>query len=457
MAVKKINRDNDEIDILELLKKWWSFRKLVIFGTLIVALLSSFVFIFYYNVLNQQKQNYVSAVIKSNFGDSSRIISAFKSKAYIEEALKSMSIELSPNDLTNNMLFLKSTDPLSKNLKDKIISLDEKTLRSLSLTDEALTSIIESLDNNSKDLVTIEFYHEQLNLSYEQSKNFILKLSDVVNRNLILRSTREAYSITKIDTREFDIFFNDAERLSRLSNIINSIQNNLSQMKSKYSLLLSNIDLEELSTLANISQKLLFEISKDLGNTIAIDALNINISEKERDINDLKDSLEYLDTQRLETFKTEAQNSEANVSSQNTTQLDGQVFDKILTIGSTINLNSFRLKTVENIQLLQKQKSELITQKDLLNLPFEYELYNDELTLEMISERIFFLVDKINKVSEQILDLTEPKNAIEVLANPELIELNSKPIAEYIKYVLILSILGFFIISLISILIPARR
>lgn len=138
MAVKKINRDNDEIDILELLKKWWSFRKLVIFGTLIVALLSSFVFIFYYNVLNQQKQIYVSAVIKSNFGDNSRIISAFKSKAYIEEALKGMSIELSPNDLTNNMLFLKSTDPLSKNLKDKIISLDEKTLRSLSLTDEAL-------------------------------------------------------------------------------------------------------------------------------------------------------------------------------------------------------------------------------------------------------------------------------------------------------------------------------
>jgi len=457
MAVKKINRDNDEIDILELLKKWWSFRKLVIFGTLIVALLSSFVFIFYYNVLNQQKQIYVSAVIKSNFGDSSRIISAFKSKAYIEEALKSMSIELSPNDLTNNMLFLKSTDPLSKNLKDKIVSLNEETLRSLSLTDEALTSIIESLDNNSKDLVTIEFYHEQLNLSYEQSKNFILKLSDVVNRNLILRSTREAYSINKIDTGEFDIFFNDAERLSRLSNIVNSIQNNLSQMKSKYSILLSNIDLEELSTLANISQKLLFEISKDLGNTIAIDTLNISISQKERDISDLKNSLEYLDTQKLETFKTEAQNSEANVSSQNTTQIDGQVFDKILTIGSTINLNSFRLKTVENIQLLQKQKSELITQKDLLNLPFEYELYNDELTLEMISERIFFLVDKINKASEQILDLTEPKNAIEVLANPELIELNSKPIAEYIKYVLILSILGFFIISLISILIPARR
>jgi hypothetical protein len=456
MAVKKINHNSDEIDISELLKKWWSFRKLVIFGTLIVALLSSFVLIFYNNVLNQQKQNYVSAVIKSNFGDSSRIISAFKSKAYIEEALKGMSIELPPNDLTNNMLFLKSTDPLSKNLKDKIISLDEKTLRSLSLTDEALTSIIESLDNNSKDLVTIEFYHEQLNLSYEQSKNFILKLSDVVNRNLILRSTREAYSINKIDTREFDIFFNDAERLSRLSNIINSIQNNLSQMKSKYSLLLSNIDLEELSTLANISQKLLFEISKDLGNTIAIDTLNINISQKERDISDLKNSLEYLDTQRLETFKSEAQKSEANVSSPNTT-LDGQVFDKILTIGSTINLNSFRLKTVENIQLLQKQKSELITQKDLLNLPFEYELYNDELTLEMISERIFFLVDKINKVSEQILDLTEPKNAIEVLANPELIELNSKPIAEYIKYVLILSILGFFIISLISILIPARR
>ena len=221
--------------------------------------------------------------------------------------------------------------------------------------------------------------------------------------------------------------------------------------------MLTNIDLEELSTLANISQKLLFEISKDLGNTIAIDTLNINISQKERDISDLKNSLEYLDNQKLEAFKSEVQNSEANVSSQNTTQLDGQIFDKILSIGSTINLNSFRLKTVENIQLLQKQKSDLIKQKDLLNLPFEFELYNDELTLEMITERIFVLVDKINKVSDQILDLTEPKNAIEVLENPELNELNSKPIAEYIYYVLILSILGFFIISFISIFIPARR
>ena len=45
MAIKKINRDNDEIDILELLKKWWSFRKLVIFGTLIIGLVATFILI----------------------------------------------------------------------------------------------------------------------------------------------------------------------------------------------------------------------------------------------------------------------------------------------------------------------------------------------------------------------------------------------------------------------------
>ena len=45
MAVKKINHNSDEIDISELLKKWWSFRKLVIFGTLIIGLVATFILI----------------------------------------------------------------------------------------------------------------------------------------------------------------------------------------------------------------------------------------------------------------------------------------------------------------------------------------------------------------------------------------------------------------------------
>jgi hypothetical protein len=53
--------------------------------------------------------------------------------------------------------------------------------------------------------------------------------------------------------------------------------------------------------------------------------------------------------------------------------------------------------------------------------------------------------------------MTEPKSAFEIIKNPELIELNSKPVTEYIKIILILTILSFFIISFISILIPAKK
>jgi hypothetical protein len=122
--------------------------------------------------------------------------------------------------------------------------------------------------------------------------------------------------------------------------------------------------------LANISQKLLYEISKKLGNTIAIDTLNVRINQKERDIEDLKSSLEYLDNQKIETFGSTNQNSSSNEASGNITQLDAEVFDKILSIGSVLNLNSFRLSTVQKIQQLQQEKSDLINQKELLNLPF---------------------------------------------------------------------------------------
>jgi hypothetical protein len=53
--------------------------------------------------------------------------------------------------------------------------------------------------------------------------------------------------------------------------------------------------------------------------------------------------------------------------------------------------------------------------------------------------------------------MTEPKSAFEIIKNPELIELNSKPITEYMKVILILTILSFFTISFVSILIPAKK
>ena len=459
MAAKKINQNNDEIDILELLKKWWSFRKLVIFGTLIIGLVATFILILTNEAYLNKKQNYVTAVIKSDLGDkSSLIISAYKSQPYIIEALKRLSLDIDPNELLENLIIKESTDPLTENLKNQILSTDEKKLKSLALTNEELTKIIQNLNDNSKELITIQLYHEPLNISVEQAKNFIVNLSKTINKNLLLRTSRENNEITLIDTASIKInYLNENEEIARLSNIVNSAQRNISVMKTTYSSLLKNYDLENLTTLANISQKLLFELSKKLGNSIAIDTLNVSINQKERDIEDLKSSLEYLDNQKIEAFGSTNQNSSSNEASGNITQLDAEVFDKILSIGSVLNLNSFRLSTVQKIQQLQQEKSDLINQKELLNLPFYYDIDLKLNPLDAVSKRVISLGEEINKVSSQILDMTEPKSAFEIIKNPELIALNSKPVTEYIKIILILTILSFLIISFISILIPAKK
>ena len=456
MAVKKINHSSDEIDILELLKKWWSFRKLVIFGTLIIGLVATFILILNNEAYLNKKQNYVTAVIKSDLGDkSSLILSSYKSQPYIIEALKRLSLDIDPNKLSDNLIIKKSTDPLTENLKNQILSTDEKKLKSLALTNDELSKIIQNLNDNSKDLIAIQLYHEPLNISVAQAKNFIISLSETINQNLLLRSSREDNSITLIKTDNIKInYLNENEVISRLSNIINSAQRNISIMKTEYTSLLKNYDLDNLSTLTNISQKLLYEISKKLGNTIAIDTLNVRINQKERDIEDLKSSLEYLDNQKIQSFAT-SQNNSSNEASGNITQLDAEVFDKILSIGSVLNLNSFKLNTVEKIQELQQEKSDLIKQKELLNLPLQYDFKTTN--LDVVSKRVIFLAEEVNKVNSQILDMTEPKSAFEIIKNPELIELNSKEITDYIKIILILTILSFFIISFISILIPAKK
>jgi len=457
MAVKKINQNNDEIDILELLKKWWSFRKLVIFGTLIIGLVATFILILTNETYLNKKQNYVTAVIKSDLGDqSSLILSSYKSQPYIIEALKRLSLDIDPNKLSENLILKESTDPLTENLRNKILSADDKKLKSLALTNDEISKIIKDLNDNSKELITIQLYHKPLNISAAQAKNLILSLSDTVNKNLVLRSSREKNNITLINTDNIKTdYLNENEEIARLSNIVNSAQRNISVMKTTYSSLLKNYDLENLTTLANISQKLLYEISKKLGNTIAIDTLNVRINQKERDIEDLKSSLEYLDNQKIETFGSTNQNSSSNEASGNITQLDAEVFDKILSIGSVLNLNSFRLSTVQKIQQLQQEKSDLINQKELLNLPFYIDV--EKYDLDTVSKRVIFLGEEVNKVNSQILDLTEPKSAFEIIKNPELIELNSKPVTEYIKIILILTILSFLIISFISILIPAKK
>jgi hypothetical protein len=456
MAVKKINHNSDEIDISKLLKKWWSFRKLIIFGTLIIGLVATFILILANEAHLNKKQNFITAVIKSDLGDqSSLILSAYKSQPYIIETLKRLSLDLDANEVSKNLIIKKSTDPLTENLKNQILSADDTKLKSLALTNDEISKIIQDLNDNSKNLITIQLYHKPLNISAVQAKNFIVSLSETINKNLLLRSSRENNEITLIETSIKINYLNENEQIARLSNIINSAQKNISIMKDKYGFLLKNYDLEDLTTLANISQKLLFEISKKLGNSIAIDTLNINVNQKERDIADLKSSLEYLNTQKIEKFRSVNQNNSSDEPSGSTTQLDAEVFDKILSIGSVLDLNSFRLNTVEKIQELQQEKSDLIKQKELLNLPIQYDFKTA--TLDTVSKRIILLAKEVNKVNSQILDMTEPKSAFEIIKNPELIELNSKEISEYIKIILILTILSFFIISFISILIPAKK
>jgi len=68
---------DDEINILELLKKWWSFRKLIVFGTLIITLIATFILIFTNKVYQNKQQHYVTAVLKSDLGDKNSLILAF--------------------------------------------------------------------------------------------------------------------------------------------------------------------------------------------------------------------------------------------------------------------------------------------------------------------------------------------------------------------------------------------
>ena len=133
MAVKKINHNNVDPDILEILRKWWSFRKLIIFGTLITGLVITFILILANEVHLNKKQKFVTAVIKSDLGDQSSIIlSAYKSQPYIIETLKRLSLDIDPNELLENFIIKESIDPLTENLKDQILLTDEKKIKKLS-------------------------------------------------------------------------------------------------------------------------------------------------------------------------------------------------------------------------------------------------------------------------------------------------------------------------------------
>ena len=456
MEAKKISQNEEEIDILELLKKWWSFRKLVFFGTIIVGLLSIFAIILSQNLFQNQKQKYITTVLNGDLGQNNiRIISAFKSNEYIKEALNKISVDLSSRDFMAHMNIKYATDPISENLQNRVASLTNTDIKNLALSNDNLKTIMESLKDSSKELITIQLYHIPLNLSVNQAKNLIAELTKIVNKNLLLFTNRDDLNLNIIDTKNMEVYLNEAEQISRFTNMINSIQNNLSIMRSNYQDIIVNVDLSALSNLANISQQVLFRLSEKLGNSITNDTLNINILSKERNIKDLKESLEYLNSQEVLNINSELNQQNSNTSNTTQTQLDGEVFDKILSIGSELSLNSFRLETISKIQEIQLEKSALINQKDLLNLTYHFS--DEELNLDAIGKEILDLSIIINQAVNQVRSFTEPKNAVTVVKNPELIETNSININELIKLAVILSLVGFFIISFISILLPSKK
>ena len=365
-----------------------------------------------------------------------------------------MDIKLDPTDIINNLNIKNSTNPLKESLQDRIIALNNKDINELALSTEALSKIYSALDVNSKSFIEINFYHLPLNLSTEQSKQILKVLVENVNRKILIRTNRDTIGLQVIDTDNIDLYYNEYEQLARFSTMIGSIQSNLSILSNNYKDLLSSLDLPNISNLANISQKLLYETSKKLGNTIAIDSLNIEIATKDLEIEDLINSFKVLNTSQLPEVVSSGQENNTNEnSSTNTTQLDGAIFDKILSIGSLLELNDFRLETVKKIQTLQLQRSSIIKQKEYLDLPLQIPL--KDLNLIDIGDRIIFLSSIINNAIAQVRTFTQPKAAVEIISDIELVNLNSNK-KDQIKYVLILSVLGFLILSIISILRPSR-
>ena len=456
MAPKKqISINDDEIDIGQLLKKWWSFRKIIIFGTILITLLSTFILVLYNQTFPNQKLQFTRVILQGDLGENNnRIIAALNSREYIKESLDILDIKLDPTDIINNLNVKNSTNALKESLQDRIIALNSKDINQLALSSEVLSEIYSALDASSKNFIEINFYHLPLNLSTEQSKQILKVLVENVNKKILIRTNRDTIGLQVIDTDNIDLYYNEYEKLARLSTMVSSIQSNLSILSNNYKDLLSSLDLPNISNLANISQKLLYETSKKLGNTIAIDSLNIEIDNKDKEIEDLINSFKVLNTSQLPEVVSSGQENNTNENSPtNTTQLDGAIFDKILSIGSLLELNDFRLETVQKIQTLQLQRSSIIKQKEYLDLPLQIPL--KDLKLIDVGDRIKVLSNIINNAIAQVRTFTQPKAAVEIVSDIELVNLNSN-IKDQTKYVLILSVLGFLILSIISILRPSR-
>jgi hypothetical protein len=90
----------------------------------------------------------------------------------------------------------------------------------------------------------------------------------------------------------------------------------------------------------------------------------------------------------------------------------------------------------------------------LMKLPFEYT--RKDLSLENISKRILGITSEVNRAIAQIYKFTQPKKAVHFLRNPEIINEDKRFTSLYIKIGVVLSLISFFLISFITILLPQK-
>ena len=451
MISKKNTSTNNElsIDVLPLLKKWWYFRKLIFFGTGIVVLLSLFILI----MLNQTMKNvsYTSSVLRNNLGNNnSLIVDTLNSVEIIDKTLKVLSLDVNPNKFLDHLVIKNGTDPLTISLKTRINSLENKDIKKLALSNDDLNLIVKNLDNVSSNKITVELYHSSLNLDDKQGINIINKLVGDVNKNIQKHTTNSTNRLNKIDVNIFDPDRDSSELIIIFSDILNSIEYNITQL-GNYKDILVDIDIAKMATLTNISKRILVETSKKLGSTYSAEVLNLEIMTVERNINDLKNSLRNLE--RSPTTSKENYNMSTTKKTIDTVALDGDLFNTILKIGGAMELNEFRLETLAKIQEVQLKQNLLLEQKELLKMPFDT---LQDLSLKNISTRILGLTEEVNRAIDQVYKFTQPKNVVHFLRNPETVNDNKKLTASYKRIAAILSLISFFCLSFIAILLPGK-
>ena len=457
MLQKKYTQKNNDtlIDVMLLLKNLWYFKKLVILGTLIATLLALFIIILFNNAPKKHNtSNYISAVLQGDLLENNdRIVAGLKSPEILKNTLKTLGFDLSVYDVLQSIVIQKGTNPLAENLQDYIVNLNVSDVQRLAFSDDVLISVMEKLKNTSNNLISIQFRYNNLNLTELQAKNLIYLLVKDVNSNILLNTDRQTLGIRLININEnITINYSEAERLSHLLNISNNVSDNLLKLSNYYSGILIKFDLSRLTYTSKNVQKLLYQISLKNGNSSSIDNIKLQIAEVDRNLYDISNNLSYIDKNQ----SSKIDYSLSGPDQKPLYQMDNQFFDKILSIGDTLSLSEFRKETLVKQNELQLLKSNLISQIDILRLPFEYD--ENDLTINSVEKRIYAVAEEVNLAINQVRTSVNPKQVIDFVQNPEIviIDIFGKTNKDLIKTVITLSFISFLCLSFITFLLNPK-